>query len=474
MRRLAGMLLLCGALAAAGCSEGNATTHDAGDTADLAAMTADFATSAADLATSAPDLTLAAGPDLLGADLVPASPPYHPFGAHAFPYAAGVIFPTENQAARDTAVKAAYDAWKTTYLVDGCATDRTAVEYSAAANGFTVSEAHGYGMIITALMAGYDAEAQTLFDGMVRYYDAHRSTTDLTSSGHATNLFMSWRQNDQCENIQGETSATDGDVDIAYALLLADAQWGSTGAIDYRTRGLAIIDLLMDALIEGAAATTPKYLVIGDWAVGDNAWDKRTRTSDFILAEFRAFRSASGDSRWDDAILGMQGIAASLQTNHAASTGLLPDFVEAAHTTSPSPVAPNTLESANDGEFGANACRTPWRVGQDAVFTGNASSKAIVEKMTAFFRDETNDDPKKICSGYTRAGAALDACDWHSLEYIAPLGVAAMVSASHQAWLDAIWAIMKTPSLVSSPRQYYGDTINVLTMLVVSGNWWQP
>ena len=30
----------------------------------------------------------------------------------------------------------------------------------------------------------------------------------------------------------GTDSAFDGDCDIAYALLLADAQWGSAGAID--------------------------------------------------------------------------------------------------------------------------------------------------------------------------------------------------------------------------------------------------
>ena len=34
----------------------------------------------------------------------------------------------------------------------------------------TVSEAHGYGMLIAVSMADYDSEAKDLFDGMVRYY----------------------------------------------------------------------------------------------------------------------------------------------------------------------------------------------------------------------------------------------------------------------------------------------------------------
>ena len=39
----------------------------------------------------------------------------------------------------------------------------------------TVSEAHGYGMLITVCMADYDAQAKDTFDGMYRYYRAHLS-----------------------------------------------------------------------------------------------------------------------------------------------------------------------------------------------------------------------------------------------------------------------------------------------------------
>jgi hypothetical protein len=49
-------------------------------------------------------------------------------------------------------------------------------------------------------------------------------------------------------------------------------------------------------------------------------------------------------------------------------------------------------------------------------------------------------------------------------------GVAAMVDSSNQAWLDAIWK-----DLAASPADtYYGDTIRLITMIVMSGNWWAP
>ena len=66
---------------------------------------------------------------------------------------------------------------------------------------------------------------------------------------------MSWQQ---CDNgtalIDGANegsmtggycdSATDGDMDIAYALLLADKQWGSSGDIVYLARPKQLLMIL--------------------------------------------------------------------------------------------------------------------------------------------------------------------------------------------------------------------------------------
>ena len=53
----------------------------------------------------------------------------------------------------------------------------------------TVSEAHGYGMLITVSMAEYDTQAKYYFDGMYRFFKAHPS--DIGSH------LMSWQQ---CDN----------------------------------------------------------------------------------------------------------------------------------------------------------------------------------------------------------------------------------------------------------------------------------
>ncbi len=72
----------------------------------------------------------------------------------------------------------------------------------------TVSEAHGYGMLIAVSMADYDPDARAIFDGMVRYYQAHPSEIGLH--------LMAWQQSDNGKSLtetDGADSATDGDLD---------------------------------------------------------------------------------------------------------------------------------------------------------------------------------------------------------------------------------------------------------------------
>jgi Endoglucanase Y len=158
----------------------------------------------------------------------------------AKPYVGGTILPNHISAAeRDSQVRAFYREWRARYVVQECGDGRYFVKVNAdhrpvggdtAPKTITVSEAHGYGMLITVMMGAHDNDARDIFDGMVRYFRDHPAV----SSPH----LMAWNQVEGCANsggtFRGKVSATDGDLDIAYALLLADRQWGSDGAINYR------------------------------------------------------------------------------------------------------------------------------------------------------------------------------------------------------------------------------------------------
>ncbi len=200
-----------------------ATSPEAED-ASLEPIDAERAPDAApDAAPPAPDATPPdANPaDATPPDATPAEGPALPFGSHPAALAPGVFLPSAPRANLDAATAAFYDGWKERYLVEGCEPGHLRVRTEGSAAHYTVSEGQGYGMLIAVYMAGHDPEARDVFDGLYRYARAHPSA--LTPN------LMAWAQDEDCRHVGGDDSATDGDLDIAYALLLADRQWAAKG-----------------------------------------------------------------------------------------------------------------------------------------------------------------------------------------------------------------------------------------------------
>src|SRR4051812_8664914 len=93
-------------------------------------------------------------------------PPERPHSARPFPqhvtYREGCILPSHVSRERmDDSVRAFYKAWKQRYIRRGCNEGEYYVWFEGpdSRNKQCVSEGQGYGMIITALMAGYDTAA---------------------------------------------------------------------------------------------------------------------------------------------------------------------------------------------------------------------------------------------------------------------------------------------------------------------------
>lgn len=385
--------------------------------------------------------------------------PANPFGGHLFAYADGAVLPdVVDQAGLDAATADVYDQWKDAYLIASCGDGRYVVEANTEGGNLTVSEAHGYGMMLTAIMAGHDPEARTLFDGLYRYFRDHPSANSPD--------LMAWYQDDGCDDVMGQDSASDGDIDIAFALLLADKQWGSCDEIDYRAEALKVIA----AIGEHELDATRGWVLLGDWAVpGDAKYYNATRSSDFVTDHFRSFAAASGDPSWSGLVDGLYAIVDVIRANFSPKTGLLPDFIVAPGT-KPAPAPGGFLEGPNDGAHDYNACRDPWRLATDFVVSGDDRPRAAAQAMTAWIKGATGGDPKKIRAGYQLDGTPSQGSNYLTMAFVAPFGPAAMVDAAHQGWLDKIW----TTTVAAAPEGYYEDTIKLLSMIVVSGNWWAP
>jgi len=50
--------------------------------------------------------------------------------------------------------------------------------------------------------------------------------------------------------------------------------------------------------------------------------------------------------------------------------------------------------------------------------------------------------------------------------------VSAMVASTNQTWLNNLWNYMKTVNI--NRDGYYGNSIKLLSLIVISGNWWAP
>lgn len=352
-------------------------------------------------------------------------------------------------------IRTCFESWKKAYVKESNGTTPGGGYYvemkgtGGTGNEKTTSEAHGYGMIIFALMAGYDKDAKTYFDGMYNMYDNHRSTIKKDN--------MSWIIDKSELKSKDSDSATDGDMDISYALLLANSQWGSEGKINYLQEARRMIT---KGIKEGDMSVETKRTMLGDW--DRNKYS--TRASDWMPDHFRAYFNATDDDFWNEATTTVYELISSMTVNYSPTTGLMSDFIV---ENPPKPAPPKFLEGTTDGDYSWNSCRYPWRIATDYAHYNTPEAKEACNKIINWLKDETDKNPSRIVAGYNLAGEKL--VNYYSVCFAAPFMAASIVDESHQEYLDQGWSL-----LTKTKQGYYADSIALLCMLLISGNWWPP
>jgi hypothetical protein len=208
-----------------------------------------------------------------------------------------------------------------------------------------------------------------------------------------------------------------------------------------------------------------------------NQWTPRP--SDFMPDHFRAFARATGDATWNTVAANVEAAVTSLQANHAPATGLLPDFAAPVsttnHTLRPAPVTNQGgelkwLEGPNDDDYSYNSMRVPWRVGTDALLNNRQAAKDANKKISDWIRGAAGATPANIVAGYHLNGTPL--VDYYSLGFAAPFAVAAMSAGSstaNQSWLNALYTQIR-----AAHEDYFEDSVALLSLLVITGNFWDP
>jgi hypothetical protein len=195
------------------------------------------------------------------------------------------------------------------------------------------------------------------------------------------------------------------------------------------------------------------------------------RSSDFMPDHFKAFSKASNDKAWNKVVDKNYMLFNFMQNKFSEDAGLLPDFMEHINTR-PVPAGPHYLESKYDGKYNYNACRVPWRIATDFIINGDSRSKKFVEKINKWIRETTKENPDNISAGYTLEGDDISTRYFEAMSFIAPFAVSAMVDATNQKWLNKLWDYILSFDI--DQYDYYDNTIKMISMIILSGNYWSP
>jgi endo-1,4-beta-D-glucanase Y len=324
-----------------------------------------------------------------------------------------------------SATMSAYTSWRSTYVVP--ASPGMRVQRPENGND-TVSEGIGYGM----LAAVYVGDQMT-FDGLFTYAKAHFDSKGLMT-------FCVPNGGNSCS---GTGSATDGDEDMIFALLMASDQWSGT---DYLTPARAMIQ----------AMRTNSLFSDGTLQGGDNFQMGLEYFPDYFSpAYFPAFTKASGDKFWTEFALGANyGHLMAL----TGTDGLVPNESDI-HNSTTCPMCSAT--------YGYDSCRMPWRITMDYCWNGSANAKMYLEKVGAFFAAA---GASNIVDGYSLTGAKTG--NSPNLAFIGPAGVAGMSNltdiAGLQTLLDGAFTLTVNPP--GGNAAYFPQSLRVLSMLMMSGN----
>ena len=376
------------------------------------------------------------------------------------------IIPGVSKADMNEDVENFYEDWKDEYVEnkgDGKRIIKAPTSDGENKKG-TQSEAMGYGMVIAVLM-----EDKDLFDGLWKMCKPWRSVIPGSE-------LIAW----DLMNTDSSTSATDGDMDIAYGLCLAAHQWSNQSPFDesYISYAKELINEICEHNIYMAGPSYSDFVLnVGDWNDNTNQDFKyASRPSDWMPSHFNLFHKYVPRFELIKARDWIPSHALYLQEEFSPEYGFLPDFVRKDKPDEPVmtnyvPAAPNYLERPEDGDFFRNACRFPLRFAVAHKHDPNNDYTEVLENfMEGAGKVCSSGDISKFISGYELDGDPI--VDYNNEKcFGGPILAAAVAVNDGKFNTESNWDWLANWNTGS--RGYFNDTIAMLSMLIISDNWWQ-
>lgn len=311
---------------------------------------------------------------------------------------------------------------------------------SRSENGVALSEAQGYGMLISVLN-DQDKSSENQFYDLYTYYKHHRVKGTYLMSWRYTNGAKQQKQADLKNN------ATDGDLYIAYALILASEKWSQHRSV-YESAAKQILDDILKYNVN----YNNNILTVGNWADGSSKYQNLMRTSDVLPSFFDKFYEFSQNSQW--LTIKNKMLDSLYQASLKSNVGLVPDFIQVTNDNKVKSLTygKNVKLNKHDDDYYYNAFRIPYNLALDK--DRSSKENQILIKLMNFFSSL-----EKISSGYNMAGKPLN--KFQSTSISAPLFYAASTSQKWQTLYQKQSFILDYDRL---NHNYYDDTLLVLIL----------
>jgi hypothetical protein len=345
-------------------------------------------------------------------------------------------YPTYN----NTDVQNAYDKWKTDLVTSTGAAGFRRVQRGSAETSCpncTVSEGIGYGMILSVYM-----NDQALFDDLWQYEQQFLTSHKL----------MNW-QISPTGTVMGTGSATDGDEDMAWALLMADKQWGTSPKLGayINVATTQIQNIWAGEVLVNNQGTLPN---LGDgWQGG--AGFNNLNVSYFAPSYYRAFAKVDTAHNWAAAIDTSYSVIMGQLTaaNGNQSNGLVPGFSTSVGTQS----------SQGSFSYQYDACRTPFRVGLDWCFNGEPRAKTYLALTSSFFAPIGYG---RMVDGYALNGTPMGGGP--ASPFVGPAAVGAMYDPMYSTFTQGAYGFLsKNPQ---RGGQYYAESWTAISLVMMAGS----
>ncbi|MBO9699430.1 MAG: choice-of-anchor D domain-containing protein [Sporocytophaga sp.] len=370
-----------------------------------------------------------------------------PFNANP-KYANGIMpknLPTSGAFGKSTDAANAYNEWKEKYT-ESCGSGKWRVKFDDPSK--TVSEGIAYGMLLSAYAAD-----KALFDGLWAFYKAN------SNNGFS---FMNWKTNGCVANPETTGGATDADLDVAFALLIAKTQWPSG---TYGTDATNLINAIKQSEIHSSGIANNG----NGWGMGSvdgsNGRQACVNPSYQSPAYYKVFKDYTKDNSWDNAVNGGYNL---INANAHATTGLVSDW-------SSNTGVRNTCNNSGTGSsptdgYGYDACRNPWRMAQDVIWNNETKAKSILGKITTYLAGKGASNVR----GPLYQDGGLYTGNAHNATFVSTFAVAVMGS-TNQTLMDQMYTeTVNTKDLIQNQTLsgYYGNTLRCISLFMMTGNFW--